>query len=211
VRTLPRADRGALARLRRTAKGLRVPWPPRTPYQEFVRGLDPTVPAHAAVLAETTVLFRGSGYASFDGEPPEHPLHNGVAAPYAHATAPLRRLVDRSVGEVCLAACAGTPVPEWARAALPALPETMRESGRRAGRYESGVVSIVEAAVLAPAVGRVFAAVVVETDDRGGVVQLTEPAVTARCAGDRLPLGRRVEVRLVVADVAQRQVRFELV
>ena len=210
VRTLPRADRGALARLRRTAKGLGVRWPPRTPYQEFVRGLDPAVPTHAAVLAETTVLFRGSGYAAFDGELPEHPLHNGVAAPYAHATAPLRRLVDRYVGEVCLAACAGAPVPEWARAALPALPETMRESGRRAGRYESGVVSIVEAAVLAPAAGRVFAAVVVETDDRGGVVQLAEPAVTARCAGDRLPLGKRVDVRLVAADVGERQVRFEL-
>ena len=210
VRTLPRADRGALARLRRTAKALRVPWPPRTTYQDFVRSLDPARAADAAVLAETTVLFRGSGYAAFDGERPEHAVHSGVAAPYAHATAPLRRLVDRYVGEVCLAVSAGEKVPDWARAALPALPETMRESGRRAGRYESGIVSIVEAAVLAAAVGQVFEGVIVETNERGGVVQLTEPAVTARCAGHDLPLGKRVNVRLVEADVARRTARLEL-
>jgi hypothetical protein len=33
--------------------------------------------------------------------------------------------------------------------------------------------------------------------------------VTARCAGD-LPLGERVRVRLMLADVMKRQVRFEL-
>lgn len=210
LRTLPQADPFGIARLRRAAGALGVPWPEGLSHAEFVRTLDPEVPAHAAVLAETTVLFRGSGYAAFDGERPEHAVHSGVAAPYAHATAPLRRLVDRYVGEVCLAVSAGETVPDWARAALPALPETMRESGRRAGRYESGIVSIVEAAVLAAAVGQVFEGVIVETDERGGVVQLTEPAVTARCAGHDLPLGKRVNVRLVEADVARRTARLEL-
>ena len=32
--------------------------------------------------------------------------------------------------------------------------------------------------------------------------------MTARCDGDDLPLGERVEVRLVLADVMKRQVRF---
>jgi len=41
-------------------------------------------------------------------------------------------------------------------------------------------------------------------------VQLAEPAVTAHCKG-KLPLGERVRVRLVLADVQARQVRFELV
>jgi exoribonuclease R len=63
--------------------------------------------------------------------------------------------------------------------------------------------------VLEHAVGEVFDAVVVETDDRGGVVQLRDPAVTARCTGDDLPLGERIRARLAVADVAQRLVRFE--
>jgi hypothetical protein len=60
-------------------------------------------------------------------------------------------------------------------------------------------------------VGQVFGAVVVEVDGDGGTVQLTDPAVTARCVGDGLPLGERVDVRLVLADVGARQVRFELV
>jgi exoribonuclease R len=210
LRTLPRADPGAVERLRRTAGALGVPWPEELTHAEFVRTLDPGVPAHAAVLAETTVLLRGSGYLGFDGEAPADAVHAGVGAAYAHATAPLRRLVDRYVGEVCVAVSAGDDVPSWARAALTGLPETMERSNRRAHQYNGAIVSIVEAAVLARSVGRVFEAVVIETDEDGGAVQLTDPAVSARCEGDDLPLGERVDVRLVLADVERRQVRFEL-
>jgi exoribonuclease R len=212
LRTLPEADEGAVQRLRRIAVGLDVGWPRETSYAELIRSLDPDVPAHAAFLSESTVLLRGSGYEAFDGAPPPHPVHAGVGAHYAHATAPLRRLVDRYVGEVCLAASAGTEIAEWARAALPALPETMDRSNRRAQQYEAGIVSTIEAAVLERRVGETFAAVVVEVDedDGGGTVQLTEPAVAAKCEGD-LPLGERVRVRLALADVVKRQVRFTLV
>lgn len=208
LRTLPHADSGAVARLRRTASALGVPWPEPASYAEFVRTLDPSVSAHAAVLAETTVLFRGSGYLAFDGEAPENTKHAGVGTAYAHATAPLRRLVDRYVSEVCVAASAGAEIPEWARSALPELPETMEQSNRRAHQYEGGIVSIVEAAVLARSVGEVFEAVVVENDEHGGVVQLVVPAVSARCEGHDLPLGEKLDVRLTVADVAKRTVRF---
>jgi exoribonuclease R len=211
VRTLPRADDGAVARLRRTAAALGVPWPQGMSYADFVRSLDPAETHHQAVLVESTILLRGSGYAAFDGAEPEHARHEGIAAPYAHATAPLRRLVDRYVSEVCLAVHAGHEVPGWAREALPALPETMARSSQRASQYEAGVVSAVEAAVLERSVGREFDAVVVEVDrdGKGGTVQLAEPAVTAHAKGD-LPLGERVRVRLAMADVALRQVRFEL-
>jgi exoribonuclease R len=213
LRTLPKADEGAVARLRRTATALGVDWPATVDYAELVRTLDPAAPTHAAFLAESTVLLRGSGYAAFDGEPPPEPRHSGVGAPYAHATAPLRRLVDRYVGEACVAISAGAAVPDWVRAALPDLPETMERSNGRAQQYEAGILSIVEAAVLQHRVGQVFGAVVVEVDGDGdgGTVQLTDPAVTARCVGDGLPLGERVDVRLVLADVGARQVRFELV
>ncbi len=211
LRTLPEADQGAVDRLRRTAKALAVAWPPELSYAAVIRTLDPAVPANAAFLSESTVLLRGSGYAAFDGEPPSQPEHAGVGAAYAHTTAPLRRLVDRYVGEVCVAVSAGEEVPAWVRAALPQLPETMETSNRRAQQYEAGIISTVEAALLERRVGETFAAVVVEVDhdDAGGSVQLEEPAVTARCEG-RLPLGERVRVRLRLADVAKRQVRFEL-
>jgi exoribonuclease R len=211
LRTLPQADPKAVARLQRTARALGVEWGGSESPAEVLRRLDPSVPAHAAVLSEATVLLRGSGYTSFDGEPPSRPKHAGVGAPYAHTTAPLRRLVDRYVGEVCVAVCAGRGVPEWVRQALPDLPETMERSNRRAQQYEAGIVSTVEAALLRGSVGRVFDAVVVDVDDPdGGTIQLREPAVTAHCEGRGLPLGEEVRARLVLADVAARQVRFEL-
>ncbi len=94
--------------------------------------------------------------------------------------------------------------------ALPSLPETMDVSNRLAQQYESGIVSTVEAAVLESGVGDTFQAVVVDVDedDGGGTIQLKEPAVTARCEGDDLPLGEQIDVMLEVADVRKRLVRF---
>jgi exoribonuclease R len=211
LRTLPEADPRAVDRRRRTAKALGIDWPRELSYAALIRTLNPERPTHAAFLAESTVLLRGSGYAAFDDEVPIRPAHAGVGAPYAHATAPLRRLVDRFVGEACLAVAAGEDVPDWVRAALPRLPEEMEVSNHRAQQYEAGIISIVEAAVLERHVGEAFDAVVVDVDERdgGGTIQLTEPAVTAHCEGE-LPLGERVRVRLTLADVAKRQIRFEL-
>ena len=211
LRTLPRADPDAVARLRRTARALGIDWSDDVSYADVIRTLDPELPAHAAFLSESTVLLRGAGYAVIGDTAASERRHAGVGAPYSHTTAPLRRLVDRYVGEVCIAICAGAEVPGWVLEALPGLPETMERSNRRAQQYEAGIVSAVEAAMLARSVGKVFDAVVVEVDEKdgGGVVQLLEPAVTARCEGD-VPLGERVRVRLTLADVAKRQVRFAL-
>ena len=43
-----------------------------------------------------------------------------------------------------------------------------------------------------------------------GVVQIAEPAVTAKCAGEMEP-GTRVRVRLVSSDIATREIHLELV
>ena len=213
LRTLPPADERDVTRLRRTAKALGVEWDVAVPYADFIRTLDAARAEQAAVLSESTVLLRGAGYLAFDGRAPDHAEHSGVASTYAHATAPLRRLADRYVGEVCVALSAGVDVPGWVRAALPGLPETMAKSNRRAQQYDGGIISAVEAAVLEPRVGELFDAVVVDVDrnDDAGTVQLQDPAVTARCEGNDLPLGEQVVVRLELADVARRQVRFVLV
>ena len=211
LRTVPPPEPDRLERLRLTAKALRVEWPKDVSYQDFVRGLSPFVARQAALLVESAGLLRGSGYVAFDGGPPKDPVHSPLASTYSHTTAPLRRLVDRYVGEVCVALSAGAELPEWARAELPTLPETMATTGGRAGQYEAGIVSIVEAALLAPRVGETFDAIVVELHRRrgGATVAIREPAVTARCSGDDLPLGGRIRVRLTEADVMQRLVRFE--
>ena len=208
LRTLPPADPEDVLALRRSALALGVAWPEGVGHGEVVSGLDARDPAHAALLVLAARLLRGAGYTALDGAPPEQALHAGVASAYAHCTAPLRRLADRHVGEVCLALCAGEPVPAWAREALPVLPEVMAGATRRAAALERAVVDLAEAVVLAPQVGSEFDAVVVESGSRGGAVQLTSPAVRARCDGDDLPLGEHLRVRLVTADPAGREVRF---
>jgi exoribonuclease R len=135
-------------------------------------------------------------------------VHSAVASPYAHCTAPLRRLADRYVSETCLALRAAEPVPDWVRAALPGLPKEMDSADRRAHEIERAVVDLAEAVVLAPRVGQTFEAVVVEAGPRGGAVQLPDPAVRARCEGTDLPLGKRISVRLEVANPETRTVSF---
>jgi exoribonuclease R len=212
LRTVPPADADRLESLRLTAKGLRVEWPDEMPYPAFVRSLSPFVARQAALLVESATLLRGSGYVAFEGAPPEARLHSALASAYSHTTAPLRRLVDRYVGEVCVALSNDDEVPEWVRVELPTLPGVMAKSGGRAGQYEAGIVSVVEAALLEPHVGETFEAIVVDVDERrGATIAIRSPAIRARCRGDDLPLGGRVLVRLQEADVTQRLVRFEQV
>ena len=136
------------------------------------------------------------------------PQHAAIAAPYAHCTAPLRRLVDRYANEVCVALLAGKDVPGWAREALPALPIEMALGGEKTGRLERTIVDAVEAAVLAPHVGREADAVVVDLWKRHrGEVALRDPAVIGPCDGVD-ELGAHVRVRLDEADLERRTVRF---
>ncbi|HEY5788951.1 MAG TPA: RNB domain-containing ribonuclease [Microlunatus sp.] len=213
VRTLPAAESGALRRLRRTAQALKIPWPATRGYPEFVRSLDPAIPAHAAMLNACTELFRGAGYTAFDGELPASTRHAALATDYAHVTAPLRRLVDRFAGEVCVALSAGQSVPNWARSALPDLPELMAAAESRSKKYERAVIDLVEVSLLHDRVGGEFVGTVidVESDGRRGVAMLADPAVQARVRGTDLPLGAEVRVRLESADWSTGRVEFVLV
>ena len=213
LRTLPAPDPLAIERLRRTAAALAIVWPGGQDYPDFIRSLDPSCSRHLAMMVACTSVLRGAGYAAFNGSLPTQPLHSALASEYAHATAPLRRLADRYVGEVCVAVCAGQPVPAWALAALPGLPATMQESDRLAHRFERAVIDLIEAVTLAPRIGESFAAAIIEVrqdDSRQGVVMLRDPAIEGRVTGTAdLPLGENVKVTLVEADPSQRTTRFE--
>ncbi|MET9083535.1 RNB domain-containing ribonuclease [Streptomyces sp. NPDC004237] len=216
LRTLPVAPDGAVARLRRTAHALRIEWPHHVSYATLIRSLNPHRPRHAAFLQECTTLLRGAGYTVFrDGALPAITTHAAVAAPYAHCTAPLRRLADRYASELCLAAAAGEDPPDWVLMALDTLPKEMAEGARRAGTVERESVDIVEAALLKDRVGDVFDGCVVEVEQRRptvGRVLLQQPAVIGRieapAAGEPLPLGERLWVRLTEADPGTAKVRF---
>ncbi|MEU8545745.1 RNB domain-containing ribonuclease [Streptomyces roseoverticillatus] len=221
LRTLPTASERAVDRLRRVAHALGVTWPEGMPYGEVIRALDPSRPRHAAFLQECTALLRGAGYTVFDRErPAERPVpadpgHAALAAPYTHCTAPLRRLVDRYTGELCLAAARGAEPPEWVRAALDALPGEMETGARRANQVERECVDLIEAALLRDRVGQVFDAYVVDVqEDRptAGTVHLYEPAVIGHVEGDGdgppLAPGHRMRVRVIEADPGRDKVWF---
>ena len=226
LRTLPPARPEDYARLRRVAAALGIDWPAAQPYPELVRGLDHAVPAHAAFMDQAMSLFRGSGYLAFgaggvgvpaddEASDAEEAVHSAIAARYAHVTAPLRRLVDRYGEEVCIAACAQAPVPEWVLQALPDLPGVMEQTGKRARAIGRGALTALEALVLRGHEGEVFDGVITSERDGRGELVLAEPAVVTEIrAGKRasdggLPVGERVRVRLLSADPAS-GIRFQL-
>ncbi|KRF24623.1 RNB domain-containing ribonuclease [Phycicoccus sp. Soil803] len=211
LRTMPAPDQNAVGRFRHASRALGVEWHKGTPYGEFLRTLDRTNPKHLALIHEATALFRGAGYTPFDGGLPEQAEHAAVAAPYAHVTAPLRRLVDRFGLAICEALSSGAEVPAWAREALPSLPEVMAASDKVAHGVERACADAVEAAALEDRVGEVFEAMVVDKREKGGaVVQIQDPAVLANADGQN-ELGTAVQVRLTEATVATGTVRFEIV
>ena len=226
LRTLSPARPEDYARLRRVAAALGIDWPAARSYPELVRSLDHAVPAHAAFMDQAMSLFRGSGYLAFgvdgvgvpaddEASDAEEAVHSAIAARYAHVTAPLRRLVDRYGEEVCIAACAQAPVPEWVLQALPELPGIMEQTGKRARAIGRGALTVLEALVLRGHEGKVFDGVITSERDGRGELVLAEPAVVTeiragtKAPDDGLPVGERVRVRLLSADPAS-GIRFQL-
>ena len=228
LRTMPAPDGESEARFRRQTKALGHPWPEGIAYGQYLRGLDTADPKQLALMNAAGSLFRGAGYTPFDGEVPQEQTQAAIAAAYAHTTAPLRRLVDRFVLVICEALCARTEVPNWARQALPLLPQLMAASDQLSGRLERAALDAVEAALLSHRVGEEFDAVVISARNSNnhsnhnsngnghkdavphGTIQISDPAVSARCDGE-LQAGTAIRARLVEADIEKRTVRFELI
>jgi exoribonuclease R len=245
LRTMPSPKPEAVEKLRAAAGPLGIPWPDGARVGAVVASVDPADPRGAAFLDQAAELLRGAAYTVFGVPEPagvdrgagpgrdgaagvdrgagsgrekaaDAMGHGGVGAPYAHVTAPLRRLADRYATEISLSLYAGSAIPEWAAQALPRLPKAMSATDRLAGAADRGAIDLAEAVLLQGRVGEVFEAAVLDRDEAngkrpaGGTIALDEPAVRAKCVGD-LPLGQRIRVRLTAADPASRAVGFERV
>jgi len=151
----------------------------------------------------------GVGYRALGpADPP--PWHAAVAAPYAHATAPLRRLADRYVLDLLLTTAAGGAPTGEERATLEALVPVMSRAESVADRVEAAAIDLVEATLLHRREGAVFDAVVLSVDGSRARIQLREPPVRGSVpepAG--LVPGDDVRVRLVRADPGARAVGFQ--
>ncbi|MBD3943403.1 RNB domain-containing ribonuclease [Microbacterium sp. NEAU-LLC] len=209
LRTMPAADADDITAFRAQTVALGLPWREDIAYGDYLRDLDRTDPAALAILDAATGLFRGAGYVAFDGTPPADPIQSAIGAPYAHTTAPLRRLVDRWSLVVCDAIANGHDVPPWARESLAALPKIMGRSDALANRLEAGTLDRVEAAQLSGREGHTFDAVVLGRRNGGARVQLVDPPVAAKVAGLDAPAGTTVRLRLRSADIATGEVVLE--
>jgi exoribonuclease R len=210
LRTMPQPDEAAFDRFRRQSEALGRPWTSGR-YGDYLRVLDKSDPLALPVLEAAASLFRGAGYITFDGRLPEGDLTQAaIGAPYAHATAPLRRLVDRWSLAICEAVSQGRPAPDWARESLAELPSLMQESAQRASELNAETINRVEAALMHPLVGTRIDATVIELrgEDRAAV-QIVEPAVTATAP---IPAGTTpgdtVTLTLESVDVGKGEVRF---
>ena len=203
LRTLPEPSRHDVQNFleRARAHGVRGDSP-----AAIIEALHSSDIGHVALMQDATSLLRGAGYEAFDGAGPKVRSHAGIGEPYAHVTAPLRRLVDRFGLEVCLAVSAGREVDADVRAALPGLPKVMDASDDRASQVDRAVIDQVEASSVE--VGQQFPAVVMRADDHDAVVMLRSPAVVASCDAPDLKPGTRVTVE--VAEVTGRVVKFRL-
>ncbi|RDI65189.1 RNB domain-containing ribonuclease [Nocardia pseudobrasiliensis] len=209
LRTMPAPPPAAVESMRRTAAALGIDWPAETSVGRMLAALDTETPAALVLMSEATGLLRGATYTVLGDEAPAVVEHSGIGAPYAHVTAPLRRLADRYATEICLARCAGTPVPRWVRDGLSEAAESMRRGDAVAGKLERACLDLTESTVLADRLGSVFRAVVVReaNGSRPAEIFVAEPPVVAKCVGSP-PEGWQVRVRLVESAPATRTVTF---
>jgi exoribonuclease R len=208
-RVMPEPDGRAVLRLRHTAHAFGMQWPKHQQLDEYVRTLDGNDPRHAAFMLAVRRAGGGASYAPYRAG--VVPWHAALAATYAHATAPLRRLADRYVVQAALAVANGRPVPEYVEAALPNLPDAMAAAAAQSGRVDRAVIDLAEAVLLQGHEGHTFRAVVVEDDDEVSRIQLVDIAVVAKVKAKHLHPGDECRVKLISADPDRREVRFERV
>jgi exoribonuclease R len=212
-RVMPEVDERQHRRLRNSARAFGLEWPAGISLTEFERSLPRADPRTSAFLLAMRRAAGGAGYAPYrEGE---RPWHSAVAATYARATAPLRRLQDRHVIEAALAVFNGQPVPEPVAAAFDALPAAMARAEQRANRAENMALELAEAVVLAGRTGQVFDAVVLDEGngrDGGWVeIQIADPAVIVRVDAHKVDPGDSIRVKLISVDVERRRTEFERV
>ncbi|WP_418907010.1 RNB domain-containing ribonuclease [Glutamicibacter endophyticus] len=215
LRTMPAPEDSAIEEFRTQTELLGHRWDGSQSYGQYLHTLDIADPRQLVIMHRAAALFRGADYQVVNGQDPQDVIQAALAAPYAHVTAPLRRLVDRFGLLTCLLISQGQQLPAELSEALNQVPDLMRASNAANGQISRAAVELVEAYVLKDRVGQSFEAIVLtlpESDDalqaREGNIQLVDEPVTARFRGHSAP-GSLIAVRLQLVDVGKRRVLFE--
>ncbi|RYY24410.1 MAG: RNB domain-containing ribonuclease [Sphingomonadales bacterium] len=205
-RVMAEPNDGAVARLRHTARAFRLDWPHSMPLKEYERSLSAKDPAEAAFMLAIRRAGQGASYAPY--APAETPWHAAMAATYAHATAPLRRLADRYVVRAALAIANGQPVPLVVTEAFARLPPIMSRADQLSGRIERAVIDLAEAVMLHGREGEAFAAIVTDATEHGTRVQLRDLPIVANLKTKGASPGDKLQLTLTKADTETGTIAF---
>jgi exoribonuclease R len=208
-RVMAPPDEAAIRRLRFTARAFGLTWPEAETLGQFQKNLRANDPREAAFMLAARRAGAGASYAPY--QTGVVPWHVAMAATYAHATAPLRRLADRYVVRAALAIANGRDVPDIVTQAFTKLPPVMARADALGGQIERAVVDLAEAVMLEGCDGRVFPAIVTDVDERGARMQLRDQPVVARVVAHAVQPGDAIMVRLIATDPERRLTQFERV
>jgi exoribonuclease R len=205
-RVMAEPGKRAVKRLKHTARALGIDWPADKDVAALERSLNPNKPKEASFMLAARRAGERATYDTYhEGQVP---WHSAVAATYAHATAPLRRLADRYVCLAALAIANGRPIDPAVTAAFSRLPAAMGKADSKGGQVESAVVELAESVAMQGREGTAFEARVTEIDPRGAkIILCTEPVLT-RLPGDGLAAGDKLILKLTEADPTRRLTRF---
>lgn len=214
LRTMPPPRREDIDKLRVAARALGFDWPAGVSYAAFLHAVSRTHPNLQVLVWQARRLMRGAGYEAFVERPEVLPEHSAIALPYAHCTAPLRRLADRYVLDLLVTLEGGGSASAAELRRLQELPPVMEEAGRRSGRLERRVLDVAEAWELRARVGTRFRALVLDAREDELEAQLEEVPVRARVPiGEGHPrprLGEEVELVLVRVELDEGRAEFAL-
>jgi exoribonuclease R len=199
----------AVQRLRYAARAFGLDLPADMTLAQFQRSLPRDDQRTAAFLLAMRRTTGGARYEPYTAD--AKPWHAAMAAMYAHATAPLRRLADRYVVEATLAIANGKSVPDHVEQGFAELPTVMERYDLLGNRVDNAVIDLAEAVLLTGREGDLFDGVIVDENRNGPVMQIAEPAVLASVRASRVNPGDEIRVKLIAADTDSRNIEFQRV
>ena len=125
----------AIAMLRRAAHALAIPWSSTETLRDLQRRLDPENDIHQRFLLDARRAGGRANYAIYNEK--KAPWHSAIAATYAHATAPMRRLADRYVLDLAFLLANGNSIPQTLTDKLAKLPDVMEQCEGQRVEYRS--------------------------------------------------------------------------
>ncbi len=204
-RVMDEPEPRAIEALRRAAHALGIAWGSNESLRDLQRRMDPENFSHQRFLLDARRAGGRARYALYDSAKP--PWHSAIAATYAHATAPMRRLADRYVLDLAYLLANSLTIPKLLTDQLAGLPAVMERYEGRASNVDRAVIDLLEAVSLQNRIGEILEAEVVDAEN--GIVQTHDSAIRAKAT--RLPKienGAKVRVRIDAADPSTRSVRL---